>query len=406
MTAESHRSGRRIVIAGGSFAGLGAAFTLRQFLPTDDRVTVVEPSGQFVFAPSLIWAALGRPLIRSSFALEPTLSAKGIEHVRSHVRRVDLDRRLVETDDDSFAYDKLLICTGGRPSGTGIPGIAEASRSNSFVAGLDSAEEVRWKLRALFSDPGPVVIGCAQEAGYHGAMYELALAIDCELRRQGVRDRAPLTFITSEPYLGHLGFGHPAARAKFEELFRERDITWRAGVALEAVRRDEVALEGGELLPAKAVFIMPPFSGAVDVWKSQGLTDERGFVPVDEQYRHPEHHDVYAAGVASLFTHAVPPLAERRAPHTGYLSIRMGKTAAQNIGASLGYATPASRPLPYLVDVRIIDGGDAGLLLTSRGTLELSSTATRLDGQLAHTLKSGVERYLTWRLRTGRIELP
>ena len=53
--------GRHVVVAGGSFAGLGAAYTLRQALRAEDRVTVVAASEEFVFAPSLIWATLGRP---------------------------------------------------------------------------------------------------------------------------------------------------------------------------------------------------------------------------------------------------------------------------------------------------------------------------------------------------------
>jgi sulfide:quinone oxidoreductase len=80
-------NGRHVVIAGGSFAGLGAAYTLRERLRPNDRITLVSPSDQFVFAPSLVWAALGRPLVHSTFALEPALQAKHIDFIRSPMLR-------------------------------------------------------------------------------------------------------------------------------------------------------------------------------------------------------------------------------------------------------------------------------------------------------------------------------
>lgn len=398
--------GRHVVIAGGSFAGLGAAFTLRRELDREDRITVIDPDGQFVFAPSLIWAALGRPLVHSSFALEPTLSTRGIHFIRSHVRQVNAEGKRIATDDQELSYDRLLIATGGRADTTAIPGLAGEFNTNNFIVGLDSAESARRVLRALFSDPGPIVIGAAQGATYYSGVYELALAIDSALRDQGIRDRAPITFVTDEPYLGHFGFGQTAAMEKLTAMFGEREIVARTGVEVEAVRRDSVTLATGESLSAKAAFLMPPFTGAVDIWKSAGLTDEHGMVSINDEYRHTEFEDIYAAGVAALFNRAIPPLTGRQPPHTGYLAIHMGKHAGQNIAASLGSGQRAHRTLPYLLDVRILDGGTTGLLLASRGHHLLKNTAVRVPGPLAHWLKRATERYLTWRLRTGQVNLP
>ncbi len=76
------------------------------------------------------------------------------------------------------------------------------------------------------------------------------------------------------------------------------------------------------------------------------------------------------------------------------------------MAASLDCGEPAERTLPDRVDIRILDGGDAGLLLTSRGEARLHHKARSLPGRSAHYLKSAVERYLVWRLRTGRMDLP
>jgi sulfide:quinone oxidoreductase len=399
-------NGRHVVIAGGSFAGLGAAYTLRERLRPDDRVTLVSPSDQFVFAPSLVWAALGRPLVHSTFALEPALQAKRIDFIRSPVWSVRPVDRTVQTNAGPLTYDRLVIATGGHPDSATIPGLAGESRAASWVVGEDSATEARTVLRRLTANPGPLIVGAAQGASYISGAYELALALNVALRKDGIRDRVPITFVTFEPHLGDLGLGQSAAREKLELLFRERDITTQTGVWIERIKPGEVTLSTGQTLEAAAAIIMPPFTGSLAIWQSAKLTSEDGLIPVDEQYRHIRFPDIYAVGVASHFNQPVAPLGYARPPHTGYLSLHMGRIAGVNVAASLECGAPAERALPERLDIRILDGGDAGLLLTSRGKARLRHRARTLPGHSAHYVKSAVERYLVWRLRTGRMDLP
>lgn len=405
-SSQTDTNGHHVVVAGGGFAGLGAAYTIRERLQPKDRVTLIAPNGQFVFAPSLVWAALGRPLHHSTFALEPALSSRGIDLVRSAVREVRASDHVVTTEEDEIQYDRLIIATGGRPDPSAVPGLAGEFQAASWIVGEESAMEARNVLQRLFADPGPLVVGAAQDASYLSGVYELALALDAALRNKGLRHRVPITFVTPEPYLGDLGFDQSAARPRLERLFAERDIATYVGVSIDRVHGHEVRLSNSTIVPAKAIVIMPPFSGSVNIWKSAKLTDERGLIPVTDQYRHTVHPDIYAAGVASYFEKPVPPLHDRRAPHTGYLSLHMGKAAGDNAALSLGYRAPAPRTLPRLVDVRVLDGGGVGLVLTSRGKNTLHHTAQQLPGRVAHALKSSIARYLVWRLRTGRIDLP
>jgi sulfide:quinone oxidoreductase len=405
-TGQHRRTGRHVVIAGGSFAGLAAAYTVRAALRPDDRVTLVAPNTHFVFAPSLVRAALGEPLLHSSFQLDAALAAKNIDYVHSHVRGVQADDHIIRMDEGELGYDRLIIATGGRPDTSVVPGLAGEFRLASWIVGEDSAMEARNTVRHFFDNPGPIVIGAAQGASYISAAYELALALDAELRRRGLRDRATLFFVTAEPYLGHLGIGHTAAQTHLVRMFAERNIETRVGLSIERVERDAVKISSGESLDTRAAIIMPPFTGAVDIWKSAGLTDANGMIPVTSQYRHTQQPDIYAAGVASYFHEPTPPLGCAHPPGTGYLSVRMGKAAAQNVAASLQCGAPAKRTLPYVLDLRIIDGHDTGLLLSSRGRDRLHHSARRLPGKTARYLKIAVERHLIWRLRTGRMDLP
>jgi sulfide:quinone oxidoreductase len=404
--AQQSGTGRHVVIAGGGFAGLTAAYTVRAALRPSDRVTLVAPNPYFVFLPSLVRAALGEPLLHSSFPLDAALAAHDIDYVHGSVRAVQVDEHAIRTDDGELRYDRLIVATGGRPDTTSIPGLAGEFRLASWVVGEDSAMEARNTIRHLFEQPGPVVIGAAQGASYISGAYELAFSLDAELRRRGIRDRVPLTFVTAEPYIGHLGIGQTAAGAHLQRMLADRNIETRVGVSIEGVDRHAVKISAGESLETQTAIIMPPFTGAVDIWKSADLTDKSGMIPVTPQYRHTTQPDIYAAGVASYFREPTKPLGWVHPPGTGYLSVRMGKAAAQNVAASLECGATAKRTLPYVFDVRIIDGGSTGLLLSSRGTNQPHHAARSLPGNSARALKIMVERYLIWKLRAGRVDLP
>jgi len=53
-------------------------------------------------------------------------------------------------------------------------------------------------------DPGPIVVGAVQMASCFGPAYEFAFIMDADLRKRKIRDKVPMTFVTSEPYIGHL----------------------------------------------------------------------------------------------------------------------------------------------------------------------------------------------------------
>ena len=44
-------------------------------------------------------------------------------------------------------------------------------------------------------------------ASCFGPAYEFAFILDTDLRQRKIRNKVPITFVTSEPYIGHLGLG-------------------------------------------------------------------------------------------------------------------------------------------------------------------------------------------------------
>ena len=70
-----------IVIVGGSFGGLTAAYDLRRLLSRHEhQITVISRERRFIFIPSLPWVAMGSKTIGDiSFDLAAPLAAKGID---------------------------------------------------------------------------------------------------------------------------------------------------------------------------------------------------------------------------------------------------------------------------------------------------------------------------------------
>ena len=394
----------RVVILGGGVAGLTAAYELRRRLGDRAEITVVAPSAQFSLGPALLWVPFGRKLSTIGFSIAPALARCHMRFVRASADRVDPEQRIVLADGKKIPYDYLLVATGPRADGTAIPGVSGQFNASTSIWSEAPAVEAGRALEHMLDHPGPVVIGAAQGAAYLSAAYEFALSLDAALRRRGTRAQATLTFITPEPYLGHLDVGAPAARRALERLFQRRGITALTGVEIARVDRDGVQLRDGRTLPATYTMIIPPFTGAVGIWKSPGLTDEQGFVPVDARYRHPCYPEIYAAGVAARPA-VRSPLADAL-PKTGYLSAAMAKAAARTIAVAITGEAPARRPLPRLLDLRLIDGGDSGVLLLTADLGRPLRLALPLPGRTAHWAKRLLARYLLWKLRTGRTALP
>jgi len=84
----------------------------------------------------------------------------------------------------------------------------------------------------------------------------------------------------------------------------------------------------------------------------------------------------------------------------------MAKAAAQNVAAAITGSTRVAPVVPRLLDVRILDGGDAGVLLMSADLTRPLRLALMLPGRVAHAAKTFLAHYLIWKLRSGYTNLP
>lgn len=399
---------RGVVVVGSSFAGLTGAMELRRHLGPGTPITVVDRRDHFTFIPSLIWVPFGlREPEQITFPLAPLYARHGIDFVHGEAVGFDLEARAVEMEGAAaIGYERLLIATGPRLAFDAIEGLGpEGAGRTLSVCNLDHALDARAAWQRFVENPGPVVVGTAQGGSCFGASYEFLLNVRHQMDRHGLVD-LPVTFITAEPFLGHFGLnGVGDSASKIEGLFDRLGIEGIANAAIAAARPGEIELVGGRVLPAAYSMIVPPFRGVEAVRAHPTLSDESGWIPVTDEYRHVEHADVYAAGVDVAISPPAPTLIPAGVPKTGYMSEHMAKVAAQNIAADLGGAPRRSVPLDELGAVCVLDGGNTGVILKTDRVLGDAEHPHLIAGPQAHWAKIAFEKYFMATRRRGFVRV-
>jgi sulfide:quinone oxidoreductase len=251
-----------------------------------------------------------------------------------------------------------------------------------------------------------------QGASCFGPAYEFAFILDTELRRRKLRDRVPMTFVTAEPYIGHLGLdGVGDTKGLLESEFRQRHIKWVTnarvtGVASDSMSVEEVAGDGAVLaahrLPFGYAMMLPAFRGVPAVRGIEGLVNPRGFVVVDKYQRNPVFPEIFAVGVCV----AIPPIGPTPVPvgvpKTGFMIESMVTAVAHNIGALLRDKPVGERATWNAVC--LADFGDSGVAFVAQPQIPPRNVNWAAKGAWVHLAKVAFEKYFLRKIRTGESE--
>ncbi|HMK93520.1 MAG TPA: FAD/NAD(P)-binding oxidoreductase, partial [Thermoleophilia bacterium] len=393
---------------GGSFAGLTAAFELKRDLGDKADITVVARDPRFVFIPSLIWVVPGwRRPGQISFELEPVLTRKGIAFVHTVAQRIDPQAQTVVTDGGELAYDYLVIATGPRYDWGVVPNLGPGDGTTWSVCNLPHAMEGAKAWLDFLQDPGPVVIGSTQGASCFGAEYEVVFNIDKALRQARIRDQVSLTFFTAEPFLGHFGIGGMrGGETMLKGYFRLLGIDAIANVSTTEVTKDTITLSDGHVLEHRFAIVIPRFSGVQAILDSPGIGDERGFVPINDRYQHPDFPTIYTAGVAAQVKPPEATLVPTGVPKTGWMSEVMAKVVAHNIAADITGGEPRELPFGDIRPLCIMDAGNQGMIIGLDKVFKPRKVEVMLPGPWSHWAKLAFERYYMMKMGSGLVQLP
>lgn len=403
-----------LIVLGAGLAGMSAAYELRETLGAAHRITVIGDGDRFSFTPSNPWLAVGwRKPEDFTLAAAGPLANKDIAFVAHPAIRIEPEHKRVHTADGAqHDYDYLLICTGPKLAFDEVEGAGPDGGHTQSVCTSPHAQHAWEAYQAFLDDPGPVVIGAAQGASCFGPAYEFAMILDADLRRRKLRDKVPMTFVTSEPYVGHLGLGGVGdSRGMLESELRQRHIRWITNAKVQTVRagtmtvieHDETgAARRDHGLDFKYAMLLPAFKGVDVVAAVDGLCNPRGFVVVDKHQRSTRYPDIFAAGVCV----AIPPVevtpVPTGAPKTGFMIESMVTTIVRNIAAELK-GEPAKFEGTWNA-VCLADMGDSGIAFVALPQIPPRNVTWAREGRWVHLAKIAFEKYFLYKMRHGTSE--
>lgn len=394
----------KIVVLGAGIAGHTAATHLRRKLGKSHEVLVVSPNRNYQWVPSNIWVGIGRMNPNDViFPLEPLYKRKGINYKQAKVVSFHpegdhgSDEPFVSVeyvfgkrkgDQEKVTYDYLINATGPKLAFEMTEGLSPGKNGVYSVCTYDHATHASDGLNTIiqrvrngeFNErKAKILIGTGHpKATCQGAAFEYILNVEKELRKDGIRDKVALKWISNEPALGDFGMdgmllsygGKPMKSSEMVEMvFEDRGIEWILEAGVNKIEEGLVHYETleGEYLSESFDFAMliPAFSGhGFKAYNKTGedITDKlfKGFMIVDadytpkpyeewkvqdwpETYQNPSYPNIFAPGIAFAPPHSISKPRKSKngteifpaPPRTGMPSGITAKLVADNIIASI-----------------------------------------------------------------------
>ena len=400
----------KIVIVGAGIGGIPMAFEMKENARKQDEVVVIADTPTFHFVPSNPWVAVNwRKPSDIKVPLAPVFKKKKITFIQNKVTKfVPAENKVELADGTHVDYDYLIIATGPKLAFDEIPGLGPNGHTQS-VCHVDHAGESGEFWDGFVKDPGPIIIGAVQGASCFGPAYEYLFIAETDLRKRKIRDKVKMTYVTSEPYIGHLGLGGVGdTRGMLESELRNKHIDWICNAKVDKIEAGmmyvtEVDENGQEKkkheLPFKHSMMLPAFKGVDGLMGVEGLVNPRGFVIVDEHQRNPTFKNVYSIGVCI----AIPPLSQTPVPtgtpKTGYMIESMVTATAHNIRAELDGKEPTDKGTWNALC--LADFGDSGVAFLAMPQIPPRNVQWASSGKWVHWAKIAYEKYFIRKVRKG-----
>jgi len=402
-----------IIILGAGLSGAIMAYEMKGQMRPEDRLTVVTKDPLYHFVPSNPWIPVGwRKREAVQVDLAPTFAKRGIVFKPSPATKLSPRENKLETVDGStLSYDYLVIATGPELAFDEIEGLGPDGFTTS-ICHIDHAEKAATEFEAFCKNPGPVVIGAAQGASCFGPAYEFMFILETELRRRKIRDKVPITFITAEPYIGHLGLdGVGDTKGLLESQMRDHHIKWITSARVKKIDKgkmtveevaDDGAVKATRELPFGFSMILPAFRGIAPLRGIEGLVNTRGFVVVNKNQQNPAFPNIFSVGVCVAIPPVGPTPVPCGVPKTGFMIESMVTATARNIGQMLRGCKPTFQGTWNAVC--LADFGDSGVAFVAQPQIPPRNVNWSSSGKWVHAAKIGFEKYFLRKMRKGESE--
>jgi NAD(P)H-nitrite reductase large subunit len=307
-----------IVIIGNGVSGVTAARHIRKL--SDKKITIISSETPHFFSrTALMYIYMGHMKFENTKPYEDWFWSKNrIELKQARVASIDSNNKnLILENNESFAYDKLIIATGSKPNKFGWPG-----QDLKGVMGMYHKQDLD-KLEKYAPDNKT----CKRAVIVGGGLIGIELAEMLHSRN------IPVTFLVREKSFWNGVLPDEESEMINKEIL-DNHIDLRLGVNLKEIKSDEkgqvksiIIAETGEEIECNVVGLTAGVSPNIEFVKSSEIETNRG-VLVNRSLE-TNIKDVYAIGDCAEQRQAIGQ--RRPIEAVWYTGRMMGETVAQTI---------------------------------------------------------------------------
>src|SRR5689334_3885142 len=126
--------GKRILILGGGFGGLASASILRDNLPKEHQITVIDKKDHFIMGFVNLWILNGNRNLEDSKIALSNLENKGISFLQGEITKINLVEKIITiasfpNHNHILEYDYLIISLGSDYNIEQIDGLEKKNKS-------------------------------------------------------------------------------------------------------------------------------------------------------------------------------------------------------------------------------------------------------------------------------------
>jgi sulfide:quinone oxidoreductase len=273
---------KTIVIVGAGTGGIVLANHLRQKLPPQHRIVVVERTETHAFAPSFLWLMVGQRQRDAITRPVRRLLRRGVDLVIGEAREIDASQRLLRVGTETIAYDWLVLASGTEMQ-------FDHAETETFFT-LDGADRLHSRLRELRGGTVAVVV-TSTPYKCPGAPAEGAMLIRDFLRQKGVAARVDL--YTPEP--APMPVAGPQLGEAVRSMLAARDVGYHPKHVLRGAREGVLTFDGREPVAADLVVTIPRHTPPPIV-KTAGVANDNGWAAVDSRTLVTKDPAIFAIG--------------------------------------------------------------------------------------------------------------
>ncbi|BCS91753.1 Sulfide-quinone reductase [Metallosphaera sp. J1] len=349
----------KVLVLGGRFGGLTAAYNAKRLLGSKAEVKLMNQDRFTYFRPALPHVAIGvRDVEELRIDLASAMPEKGISFSQGKVEKIDAESRIVyyKKPDGGMGeeeYDYLMVGIGAHLGTELIKGWDQFGYS---VCEPEFAVKLRDRLKDFKG--GHITIGSGPfyqgknpkpkvpenfvpqaDSACEGPVFEMSLMLHGYFTRKGMWDKVKITVYSPGEYLSDLS---PASRKAVAEIYKGLGIELVHNFRLKELREKEIVDEKGNKLESDLSILLPPYTGNPALKAStKDLVDDGGFIPTDLNMQSIKYDNIYAVGDSNALT----------VPKLGYLAVQTGRIAAQHLANRLGIHTKVESYYPTIVCV-------------------------------------------------------